>query len=155
MAPIKGTKLSEEHKTKISEALKGKIPKNIELLKTKAHKFEKGQAPWNKGVRTGYVPSSAWKKGHKPWNYIDGKSGMKYCNGWKKICRQVYVRDNYVCQKCYEGMEDSKCAHHVHHIIPFRESKDNGFNNLITLCPSCHSKTHNKMLKEGLNHVNF
>ena len=42
----------------------------------------------------------------------------------------------------------TKKAHHIHHIILFVESKDNSFNNLITLCPSCHRKIEAKLMKE-------
>lgn len=42
--------LSEEHKKKISQALKGKTPKNIALLIKTAKKYQKGNIAWNKGL---------------------------------------------------------------------------------------------------------
>ncbi|MBI2124576.1 hypothetical protein HYT92_02180 [Candidatus Pacearchaeota archaeon] len=43
------SKMTLEQRKKISESMKGKIPKNMELLHKKAIKFKKGQTPWNKG----------------------------------------------------------------------------------------------------------
>ena len=42
--------LSEEHKKKISEKLKGKVPKNFKNFQKKAWKSNKGKIPWNKGL---------------------------------------------------------------------------------------------------------
>lgn len=53
--------------------------------------------------------------------------------GWNGIREQVKRRDKYTCQKC-----GSKENLQVHHIIPYRETKDNSFVNLITLCATCH-----------------
>jgi len=47
----KGSKLTDEQRRKISESMKGKTPKNIELLISKAHKFQKGMTTWNKNMK--------------------------------------------------------------------------------------------------------
>ena len=43
-------KMELETKKKISDSLKGRMPKNIKLLHKKAKKFKKGHIPWNKGI---------------------------------------------------------------------------------------------------------
>lgn len=70
-------KLSDETKKKISNSLKGKIPKNIDLFLSKANRFQKGDSPWNKGKKTGHVPKTVFKKGNKPWNYGTAKPRIK------------------------------------------------------------------------------
>jgi group I intron endonuclease len=55
-----GTKLSEEHKQKISEAHKGK-PKTKEH-KDSMSKSRKGDTPWNKGKKGVQIPSEETKK---------------------------------------------------------------------------------------------
>ena len=54
---------------------------------------------------------------------------------WRQITRYIRKRDNHICQRC--GRSRSSV---VHHIIPYRVSNDNTESNLVTLCPSCHSK---------------
>ncbi|MCK5624967.1 HNH endonuclease [Candidatus Pacearchaeota archaeon] len=81
-----------------------------------------------------------FKKGIKPWNYIDGKSKERYkdFNKWKEIAKKCYKRDNYTCQLC----EKKGGILNAHHKIPYSISKNNNLNNLITLCVSCHAKVH-------------
>ncbi len=81
-----------------------------------------------------------------------------YGSNWNKIKKIIRQRDFYKCQLC--GLEENKSAHHVHHKIPFRlfESIDeaNNFNNLITLCPSCHKKVEmNVRVRSGLNGLGY
>lgn len=68
---------------------------------------------------------------------------------WETIRKQIYQRDNWTCQICnkHGGIL------HAHHKIPYRISKDNSLNNLITLCPSCHSKEEYKINKELENTI--
>ena len=120
--------MSEEHRKNLSKSLIGK-----------PHK--KGNQKSRKGIPSGFIPKTAFKKGIKPWNYIDGRSGNKgytdrYGKDWPDIRNKVLVRDNYVCQKC--NIDNVKME--VHHIIAFALTKDNLFDNLITLCKKCHRK---------------
>lgn len=66
---------------------------------------------------------------------------------WKKVAQEVRKRDKFICQYC--GRKKSTL---VHHIIPRYIKIDNSFNNLITLCRSCHPKIEyltTKYLKEN------
>lgn len=61
----RGKHRSEEFKRKVSATMKGRTPKNIELLKKKAVKFQKGQIPWNKNMkvdRTKFLSMGHFKK---------------------------------------------------------------------------------------------
>lgn len=120
----KGKSLPQEVKEKLSQKRKVFI-----------HETKKGNV---KGL---------FKKGQRPWNYFDGKSQERYysTNGddWGAIRNLVLCRDEYKCQHC-----EKEGKLHIHHIIPFMISFNNSLNNLITLCPSCHSKEDMRMLKE-------
>lgn len=63
-----------------------------------------------------------------------------YGKDWKTISESVHKRDNYRCQSCGRG--DDNSLMHVHHKIPFKcftsVEKANDMANLITLCPNCH-----------------
>lgn len=50
---------------------------------------------------------------------------------------KILKRDNYECQKCGEADKTSKTLE-IHHVNPFYQSHDDSFNNLITLCSTCH-----------------
>ena len=81
-------------------------------------------------------------KGHKPHNYIDGRSKKKspyiYGDDWDMVRYLVYLRDCFCCQHC--GAKPKKICLDVHHKIPFLISNDNSIANLITLCRSCHRR---------------
>jgi len=136
---------------------------------------KKGTIPWNKGLTgkeylkhypngivtnkfpkgnqyaKGKHPKYEFKKGQRPWNYVDGRSKIRspdrYGDDWSNIRLLIYSRDNYTCQHCKRLMRNSKEAFHVHHKVPFLFSFDNSLNNLITLCKSCHSKEEMKLRK--------
>lgn len=52
---------------------------------------------------------------------------------WQETRKKVLERDGHVCKVC-----GSNKTLHVHHIVKWRESKDDSESNLITLCASCH-----------------
>lgn len=60
---------------------------------------------------------------------------------------KIRKRDKYTCQKC--GKKESDCTRtlEVHHIIPYRLTQDNSYNNLTTLCINCHKKEAKNELK--------
>lgn len=85
-----------------------------------------------------------WKGGQ-----IDYKGG-----DWGKQKRLARKRDNNICQCC--GITNNGIGKNmpVHHIIPFALSHDNSLLNLVSLCPSCHSKAEallRKIIKENPN----
>jgi 5-methylcytosine-specific restriction endonuclease McrA len=126
--------ITDEHRRKISEALKGRTP-------------------WNKGKSVDY-------SGEKHHAWIDGRSrerdqarstDMTHAN-YREWRRQVFKRDSWTCRVC-----SSKLAIKAHHIKPYsqflelRYELDNG----ITLCNLCHKKTLGKELlfEEKLNAI--
>lgn len=69
---------------------------------------------------------------------------------WKIQSQKARDRDNNTCQRCGEvwNKEKHDKNFHVHHIVSIRKFdnyiKANKLENLITLCPSCHSKEHHQ-----------
>jgi len=55
---------------------------------------------------------------------------------WSDIRQKVLKRDNNVCQRC--GKKIGKF--HVHHILPRKKGGTDHYDNLITVCASCHKK---------------
>ena len=135
----RGKKLSEEHKSKISKSLKGKIPKNIEILKNYwrgkifSEDLKNKLSKVKKGKKTG-LECIFWK----------GGVSKSY---WRK---KVLEKDNFTCQKC--GIKDMRVLTTDHirskSIYPNLEfDVDNG----MTLCANCHLiKT-----KEDGEYINF
>lgn len=64
---------------------------------------------------------------------------------WKTIRKQTIKRDGDKCIECGKTKNLQ-----VHHIIPWRQTKDNSFNNLITLCISCHQRKERTQQKTPL-----
>jgi 5-methylcytosine-specific restriction endonuclease McrA len=62
-----------------------------------------------------------------------------YGNDWPEIARRIRERD-VVCQACGKTAKENGRALDVHHKRPWRVSKDNSDDNLITLCQKCHAK---------------
>ena len=62
----------------------------------------------------------------------DCKTRFNY-KSWVKIRQQVILRDGNKCVKCSQVNRLE-----VHHIVPWRKTKDDSADNLITLCHDCH-----------------
>jgi DEAD/DEAH box helicase domain-containing protein len=83
----------------------------------------------------------------------------KYGPNWISIRDLTRKRDGFICQVC--GMPEETHRHHVHHKRPFRTFSSyiaaNELDNLITLCPSCHSRVENGVRVRsglsGLSHI--
>lgn len=55
---------------------------------------------------------------------------------YSKVREKVLERDNRTCQIC-NAFAPTKL--HIHHILKRKEGGTDHFDNLITVCPSCHS----------------
>lgn len=112
-----GKTLSLEHRKKISDALKGRTPKNLSTLD-------------NSGSNSHW-----WKGGVSTDNEKQRK-----CQEYKKWRNLVYFRDDYKCQKCLENSHNL----HPHHILNYSSHKELRFvpSNGVTLCEVCHRSFH-------------
>ena len=55
---------------------------------------------------------------------------------WEHIAKKIRKKYSYICYNCGKNP-----SYDVHHIIPWRKTKDNSENNLVLLCKSCHMKS--------------
>lgn len=81
-------------------------------------------------------------------NWQGGKSFEKYPLGWTKIFKeQIRLKYQYKCCKC--GVHEVELGRRlsVHHINCDKSNLK--VENLITLCPSCHLKTHWEIKKNA------
>jgi len=77
---------------------------------------------------------SKMRKGKLHWNFNNWSSRKPYSKKWSlELKNSIRERDKYICAVC------NKYGNEVHHIN--YDKKDCSFNNLITLCKSCHTKT--------------
>lgn len=60
---------------------------------------------------------------------------------WNAIRQQVLERDGHTCQMC--GFVASSNLH-IHHIMKRSDGGTDHLDNLLTLCPTCHSKADRK-----------
>jgi len=117
-----GRTLTIEQRKKISQKLKGRMPKNLKMLDnsgSKSHWWKGGITPINKMLRKG-----------REWKI------------WRKA---VFERDNYTCQKCNKRSKSGKRIEiHPHHIKNFSDYPELRFaiDNGITLCLKCHRYFH-------------
>lgn len=68
-------------------------------------------------------------------------------NRWKKIKDKIINRDGNKCTKC--GKTEKLCVHHIDMSGDqlHQSTANNKEDNLITLCPSCHTSLHWKETK--------
>jgi len=85
--------------------------------------------------------------------YKNGSSYKKRSfrgNDWETLRKEIYKRDNYICQDCgikCQSKRDYKNSDSIiqcHHIENYKKGHNNKKSNLITLCLKCHLKRHNK-----------
>lgn len=156
---LKGRKLSEEHKRKISKNHArhnfGKHHSEETIKKIsdsqKGNKYKFGKHPSEETRRKlseshkGKLHSEEQKrkigeahKGEKSHLWKGGISFLPYSVDWTRTLRRsIRERDHYTCQLC--GKLQSDEAFSIHHIDYDKKNCDP--HNLITVCHSCHSKT--------------
>jgi hypothetical protein len=93
---LKTGKLSEKHRLKISNTMKGKKPKNFDEMLKKGIEFQKlnhgNSGTWKVGHKR-FDNSYSWEKGHKPWNV--GKEGYKVnITDEERLRRKKYLLGN-------------------------------------------------------------
>lgn len=62
---------------------------------------------------------------------------------WSKIRAEILARDNNECQLCGASKSDSRLC--IHHILKRKKGGKEFFDNLITVCQSCHTRADNKL----------
>lgn len=160
-----GWKWSEESRAAFSKKLKGR------RLNTGRTHFKKGHEPWNtgmsgwlteshreslkrantgntytKGIKRPYMTGENnpnWKGGKVSQNYKDRRTFRK------NYQKEVFERDDYVCQKCKKRGGWLQ----VDHIKGWSDHPELRFDidNCQTLCMSCHYfKTFNKEMPKGI-----
>jgi hypothetical protein len=129
--------LYPEANQKISLAMMGNKRKTGKYKIGTVHKIKQG----HKANKTSF------KIGNDHPNYKGGKEDYGTTkNEWDIIKKRILQRDNFICQICQKDLRNNRF--NIHHKIPFRRSKDNSDNNLISLCISCHIKEEYKCQKE-------
>ena len=113
------------------------------IFKTKPSKIKRSILHFCSNECNGMYMSG---KNHPKWV---GGYNRKYGNGWKEVKKIIRKRD----KKCmYCGTRNKM---EVHHIIPFRISKNNNIDNLICLCKSCHPHLENLYNYDIIKYVNI
>jgi 5-methylcytosine-specific restriction endonuclease McrA len=139
-AILHGRPKTTAHRLKISLALKGK-PKTE---KAKANmRGTKGRTnPWNKGIKRPEISGAK----HPRW--LGGKFRLEItAKEWGIIRIAVLRKNGWTCQGCGKTTNTTKLS--VHHIIPYRLTKDNSLENLMVFCAPCHMKTEIQFWKRG------
>ena len=144
---------SEEHKRKISAALKGKKkPKGFNV--GRKHSEETKRKIGLANARALLGKPQPWKKGNKHWAYTGASSAnelFRKSAEYKLWRRSVFERDNYTCKWCFT--RGGKL--NADHIKPFayfpelRLAIDNG----RTLCEDCHRKTDTYSHRYKINQI--
>lgn len=96
----------------------------------------------SKGLKKYFISNPRCKEG---WyiqrygiNYTPKK--LKRSSIWRNLSKKI--RDKHNCARC-----GSSNKLDVHHIIPYKISKDNSLNNLVVLCRLCHKLVEDNNLK--------
>lgn len=145
------------YSTMTEEQIKAQTMAAHEAIREHGQPSNIGRTPWCAGLTKHDHPSlminslkhigennPMWHvrgKEHPQW--VDGKNYWKHAD-WIETRERVLIRDNYTCQDCGITQEELSNLNgsylQVHHKIPYRICKAHDPENLITLCPSCHSK---------------
>ncbi len=121
---MKGKTISEEHKRKISSANKGQ-PRSVEYRKKISDTIKR------RGIS---------KLENNP-NWRGGISFEEYSMDFNdELKNKIRERDHFICMSCGISESEEVRALNVHHID--YNKKNNVSTNLISLCGSCHGKSH-------------
>jgi len=100
----------------------------------------------NRGKKRSYAARlsiSRSKRGENNWRWQGGSKRYRGSD-WRFARKEALRRDSRTCQKC-----GSKHNIVVHHIDPYKDSKNNRLSNLVTLCRSCHIDVHNLLIAKS------
>jgi hypothetical protein len=86
--------------------------------------------------------NSNWKGGVSPEYYR-----IKGSSAWRSLRKRIFERDKGSCAVCKEV----KNKWHIHHLIHWDLARELIFddNNVVTMCPKCHHRTHRLGLRVG------
>lgn len=122
-------------KTEIQKALWGTVARSLARLDQEALAAY-GMLPL---PRAAGLPNQAWATnrfwGEEPFHRmtIEGRDPAD----WEERRKLVHRRDGGRCVRC--GVRVSLRYCHIHHLVPRGLGGDHGFQNLVTLCRSCHT----------------
>lgn len=139
-----GRRFSEDHKKKISEALKNRV--FSDRWRKKISDSKKGVPSHRKGIKATLeqrIANSARQQGIsiEEWtgfSYNRQSNNIAKSPDWKKLRLEIKYRDNFSCGMCEIRFQGKELE--VHHVIPRRERPDLMLepSNCITLCKPCH-----------------
>jgi len=155
-----GRKLSEEHKTKLHKAWKGKhhsekakikisqihLGKKLSIEHRRKLSLKKKELLKNPGNHPN------WKGGITTYNrklYLNGRRRVLKLNAtgnhtfgeWENLKAQY----NWTCPSCGKSEPEIKLTED--HIIPLTKGGSDNIENIQPLCRSCNSKKYNKIIK--------
>ncbi len=134
--PMKGKKMSEESRRKMSEAAKNRPSNRVGKKHTAETK-----------ARIAAISRERTPRGEAHHAFSHGKHQRDRCDRrtpeygqWRDA---VYRRDEYTCQHCGDSKGGNLQAHHVK---PYADHPELRFDvaNGITLCRDCHERVHLK-----------
>lgn len=160
-----GNRNPELKKKRVSQAHKGRIPKNIDLLKN--HWFgktfsEQHKDNLSKSKIGKKLPAFTEEHKNKIKESMKGKNKGKYLGelhpNWNggssfepygvefnnKLKEKIRAKYNYRCQQCFRHQDEDRFNRKldIHHID--YNKKNNQESNLIPLCQTCHLQTNYK-----------
>jgi len=137
----KGTKLTDEDKLKISQALKGRIISKETIIKRRETVKKNGHHQAGRPLKEETkIKLSISLSGQNNPNWRGGISTEPYCIEWNCIKEYVKERDNNVCMNPFCHKTHFKI--YVHHINYTKNQC--GPDNLISLCNSCNTRANFK-----------
>lgn len=142
------TKIGPEARAKHAAAMKGRTPPNKGVPWTD-EKRAKIMAHWEDPDRR--RKASERQRGDKSPRWRGGaKSELNRrldTAEWRRTRKEVYARDNWICQDCRckcknsaDAKNDGRKKIQAHHLLARRDGGTDTLDNLITLCMSCHHK---------------
>jgi 5-methylcytosine-specific restriction protein A len=75
-------------------------------------------------------------------NYGQGRGGRP----WRRLKRDVHVRDNWTCCQCHRVTMNLECDH----IVNKAQGGTDDMDNLQSLCQTCHQRKSQRESKQGM-----